>query len=257
MMGIFPNGTGPRVRIDLSPPFHLTGAASTISSLGGNALPNGAQAVPVFMVEERNDYLLKSYSTCPELDEAGDDAEGDKLWEEKEDYYNKEIFPAVAAALNEECTTLKHGKSIVSAIVCDVAAGYENALANAGEFDGKSVWDHMVDVQTFYKFYQVGYPWESEKFLDIACTEIFNDIRDNIEQAREGGDLKFVSYAGHEKTLCILLSCLGAAEGQPTPVFASNLVIEYYDDETVRVLFNDDPLVMPACPTGTCTWSTF
>ena len=68
--------------------------------------------------------------------------------------------------------------------------------------------------------------------------------------------LKFVLYSAHDTTLVSILSCLGSSINQ-APQFASNLVIELWDDLNIKILYNDQPLDIVDWKDGKCSLESF
>lgn len=124
--------------------------------------------------------------------------------------------------------------------------------------------------------------WQSHTSMSFPTTQAYSQagigffIQDvsNVMHARINGEssLKFVLYSGHDTSVGPFLYALGM-EKVPWPPYASHVQLELFKDTqppaggsgfAVRLLFNDQPVTLPGCPSidplagpGVCDWGMF
>lgn len=85
----------------------------------------------------------------------------------------------------------------------------------------------------------------------MTCTNLFTELLSRFDNARNRKGVKFSLFMTHDVFLASLLQCL-RIKTRPEIIFSSNLIIEFYADETIKAYFNDIPLELPYCRSWPC-----
>lgn len=86
----------------------------------------------------------------------------------------------------------------------------------------------------------------------LAIGRFLGDLRDDLKETLFKPGPKFRIYSGHDSTLGPLLGALKLYDGK-FPPFGAMVNIETFAKEKeyfVRVLYNGEPMVLPACKTS-------
>eukprot|EP00795_Rhopilema_esculentum_P003781 gene3781-15064_t len=90
-------------------------------------------------------------------------------------------------------------------------------------------------------------------FIEAVCTQL-------EDKAENQSDLKLILYSAHDTTLMAVLYVLGVYDFK-WPKYAADVKVELYQDEKqnwfVKLLYNDQELLMPGCETTVCALSSF
>lgn len=111
----------------------------------------------------------------------------------------------------------------------------------------------MDDLRNFW--YYTTYA-DTEEQLRLSSDIMFRELTNRLSNAASGeSEVRFALYSGHDSSLISYLTWLGS-DIRNYPVFSSQLIIELWDDDTVKLKYNDEPLVIPGC-SGECKLDEF
>ena len=106
-------------------------------------------------------------------------------------------------------------------------------------------------VVTYFKYKQVSYPMGHHFLRAVA---------DYLKQASDGkSPLKYVLFSGHDSSIMSVMNTLGTPLDK-MPRYASHLNFALFNDDKkqyLKISFNDEPVMIPACGGNTCTLEQF
>jgi hypothetical protein len=201
---------------------------------------------PVKIAEGADLHSVRGHDpqVCPRVKQLKKLMGASEEYRAQESFWNSTFFPALSEATSLPISTISEVNALGSVIQCEEAAG-----RRPFELE-EDMLDMVFGVRTF-KMNHV--PFYSTEAHSLASTGFFTRLTRQAEGALSGSGLKYAYYSAHDYTLLALLNALEAKK-KYMPGFADSLVFEVYADETVKVLYNKQPLLMEDC-NGTCSWS--
>jgi len=209
-------------------------------------LPDFPSDTPIKIAEGRELHAVKGHKEfiCPRIKQIKKEMESSEEYKAQEAFWNTTFFPNISETLGLPVTSISDVNSIASAIQCEAATGRDPVkLPN-------DMLKKAYEIRTF-KINHV--PYYSKEAQTLSSSGFFERLTNQIEGVIQGSGLKYAYYSAHDYTLLSFVNSLSSLS-KVMPGFADSLVFELYDDQTVRVLYNQQPLLMEHCP-GTCNWS--
>lgn len=235
LMGLYPLGTGPLLRE------------------GSAALPSRYQPIPIHSVPKTQDTLLLADSNEPQKLKALFEkySYSREEWKQK----TKAVEPSFDRWSELTGVKIHHLHDLIS--VAD--ALYIDSLYHVPLPKGmkQQEADKIIDAGRWalaaeFAPYEVG---------EATTRPLLSMIQDYLKKAAEGSKLKFVLISSHDTTILMFLSILHASL-DTVPPYASDLAISLFKDDkeqyTVRVMFNEKPVLIPGCAKkSVCTLDEF
>ena len=251
MTGLFPQG--PSIDVDQAdgfvPPIQIENLQTQLDALGTFALPYERQSFPVHTVPEAEDLMLRPVKSCQTIVNYNN-----QLMQTPQ--YNATIYASqlVVDILLEVMPgekLAKHYLDIFNSIICNTFMGFELPGNFTEEFlqEGRDIFNTL-----FAMYYQ------EDEIARLYSAAFFVELETHLQALQSGTELTtFRYYSSHEETIAGVLAGLAVFSG-PQPPFASTIVFEVSDtagDFTIRVLYNDQEMLIPTCPSVICPLSTF
>ena len=255
LMGLFPPPTGPMVSDSLAmvavPPITVQNEVNIVDKLQNKALPSQFQPFPVHVFPYVDDYVLLANAACYNL----------LVYT----YASAEVFEAITNIALSNIWLLeglqeyipiptddiaRSLSNIIDSIYCSQAMGFSlpdfspQLLANA-----TIAYDRMFSV-----YYQ------DDLYIRYGSSWFFRDLAEHLEAVMQGTEpTKFRLYSAHDTTVAAFLAGLQVFHNKQPP-FASTLIFEASETNgnfTIRVLYNDVPLIIGPCESVECPLQTF
>ena len=235
LMGLYPLGTGPYLPNSRQP-----------------ALPNAFQPIPLHTVSKDQETLLVAWTESPQFKELLKTyIYPTPEWKAK----SAELQPKFAAwsqATGIDITDLYQLKSLGDTL--SIYQIYHVALPkDLSAEDAQQIIDagHWVFVTAF----------KSSKLGRVTGYSLLKAVSDDLQQAsQQKTSLKYKLFSAHDSNIFSLMSAMGTPLNEP-PKYASDLNILLYEvgnqSYIVRVNFNGQAVVIPACGGNTCTLAQF
>jgi hypothetical protein len=259
LQGLYPEGTGPSLS-ELSlqatavPPIRVTNLTNIQDELGQAALPSFLQPEPVHTVSNNHDLLLLPedncryakqlmYSTINDSAEAAYYAQYPALMQTIQNYYGIDYHAATKAF-----------DALYDSITANTFSGYPvPSVFSTSSFLSQSQALHA-------QLFKLKYGGQPDIVGQMLASEFMILLRESLTEASSNQtSVKFLFLSAHDSTLQGFLNGL-QLNTTAFPVYASTLFTElhlldakYY----VRMLFNDVPVVVPACSQAMCPLDTF
>ena len=254
LMGLFPPPTGATVPENLAnvavPPINVQNEDYIVDELQGRALPAQFQSSPVHVVPLTEDWILFATYTCYNLDEAIQNPIYDEITTnitKSNPGFIEALQPFMNLPLNEIAENLA---DIIDSIDCNKAMNYPlpafspELLSNAT----------LIGNELFSIYYS------DDMLVRYFSAWFFRDLAGHLEAVMQGTEpTKFRLYSAHDGTLAAFLAALQTYDNKQPP-FASTLIFEVSEtngDFTIRVLYNDVPLIIGPCQSVECPLQTF
>lgn len=252
LSGLYPPKTGPKIpqRSYFLPPMKVSSFNEYDEELGGAAIIDLIQPVPIHSEKSKNDHLLHGYDkdACPRIAQIEESLRNSVTFTNKEQQW--------ASFFKQVKDTLK----VKGEVDIDIASNIETAIT-CGMYDGLAIPEGVTEemyvelckVHAFKKFFL---PFSDSEAQKLSCSEFFKEISWRMQDAQAGKGVKFAYYSAHDTTLAAFLTCLSVPQSL-NPPFASTLVFQLHSDNTVEVLYNDQAMKLPDCSSANCSFSEF
>jgi acid phosphatase len=235
LMGLYPHGTGP-----------------VMSGSGQPALPDAAQPIPIHTIAINEDSLLFPDSPANKFEDLrARYVLPSAAWKEK-DAALRPRFAQWSRAAGRAITEL-------SQLIFLGDTLFVGRLHHVLPPQGLSAEDVQTIIDAGHWALAAGYG--PEQVGRVTGHELLKTIADYIEDASlKKTPLKYVLFSAHDTTILSELSALGAPLSAAPP-YASRLNFSMFQSEggdySVKVSFNDRPVVIPACGAASCSLSQF
>ena len=251
LVGLFPMGAGPRLTSPPQPlpPIVVSNASNIEKALGTSALPLSWQAYSIRSVPTAQDFVLEGYKStvCPRMSiyESwvldGDD------YQSKQNQLNMTLFRQLARVFPFPVVTIADAAKLCASIASDLAAGFP--------LPDKLTQEQFQQLRAVHGYYLFTVPFSNLDAVKLGLSGFWTEVESVFSQALVGGSKKFHLFTAATGLLAGVLTSLGTVLDVPPP-FASVLQISLYDDSTVSITFNDQPIIV-ICPTPPCSFSAF
>ena len=255
LMGLFPPPTGPVLEVSLAsiavPPIHVEHLNNLVDGLQSKALPAQTQPVPVEVYPAAVDYELQADSACSLLKQnilaLSPNITQVALSNQfvYQTLLNSGYFPS-------NSTLLGKYKNVLDDLLINSQAAHQLPAAfSAPDFLGN------VSV-LFNQLFSLPYrdPWNARLF----ASAFFLDLNSQLQLiAGNHSFTPFRLYSAHDTTIAGFLAGLQVFDFKQPP-FASTLIFETSRQSGqlyMRVIYNDQPLLIPTCPSALCPLQTF
>ncbi len=233
LMGLYPPGTGPELS-------------------DGSALPHAFQPIPIHTLPRAQETLLLPDHPQYHLEKlVAKYVIPTPEWKAKEAQV-KAKFPAWSRATGVNITALYQLVPIADHLY--IRKLYQVPMpAGLSEEDAQQIIEAGKWVfAAIFKNPQIG---------KITGKELLSEIKARLQKAsRHESSLKYILFSAHDSTLESEMSALGLPLDQ-VPPYASHLNIALFDTGnehySVRLQFNNEPVVIPACKAQYCTLAEF
>jgi hypothetical protein len=255
LMGLFPPSTGPQLEASLTstavPPILVENIHFLLDNLQTKALPGLTQTVPVEIYPAALDYELQANSACSLLKRniAALSPNYTQLALSNQFVYqtflNSGYFP------NSTILQSKY-KSVLDDLLINSLAGHQLPAAfSVPGFIGNI---SLLFNQLF------SLPYRSPLNARLFSSAFFADLISQLQPiANSGHFTAFRLYSAHDTTIAGFLAGLQVFDFQQPP-FASTLLFETSRRSGqlyMRVVYNNQPLLIPTCPSVFCPLQTF
>ena len=255
LMGLFPPSTGPQLEESLAstavPPIQVENIHYLLDSLQTKALPGLTQTLPVEVYPAAIDYELQANSACYLLKRniAALAPNYTQLALTNQFVYNTLLnsgyFP------NSTVLQSKY-KTVLDDLLINSLAGHPlPAVFSVPGFIGNV---SLLFNQLF------SLPYRSQLNARLYSSAFFADLISQLQPiANIGTFTAFRLYSAHDTTIAGFLAGLQVFDFQQPP-FASALLFETSRRSGqlyMRVIYNDQPLLIPTCPSVYCPLQTF
>ncbi len=255
------------------PPYNKEEVEKALDKLIGvkAAIPNNYAPLPIHTVLRKDDFLLQSYLNCPNANK----------------YYQQQVKDAKVQEIYkkfEQTIGKLADKGVVVKDIHDLEELGDTFISHAanqvelpGGFETTS--DEFKDLRFFAHWYEIYPALNLEIQRQLFAGPLLNTIVDIFKQKQDKKtNLNFVFYSAKETMLATILSALGVTtpecllanwesekkkEEPPFPqcdypIYASNLIFEYYNTENPYVKFVYNGNTIKLCDKKeTCTLKEF
>lgn len=207
------------------------------------------QPIPVFTVPRESDFVLRSrFPDCPKLKTLGEDVFSSKKAKELIKRY-PELTSALQQTLNVDSETVTNNAlDILDNLYCNHFAG--KSLPGALTEDLIQMADKLLS-ELF------SLPFSSTEETRLWASGFLQEVATHLNAFLNGTDPSvFRLYSAHDITLAGVLAALGHFNSRQPP-FASSLLFELSEDQTLRVLYNGEALNFTECSGTVCGVSDF
>lgn len=241
LLGLYPMGTGP----------YLTEKKISFLNIRKPALPNAHQPIPIHTVpQSQDDVFFLKHQSQHFRDAVNKYVNTNPEWQQKNmQLKNKFSRWSTATGVNindiNDLITLGDDLFIYRLKNIPLPAGLSNEDVN--EIINAGKWAFVYGFKSKEMGILTGKP---------LLAAVINYVQ-NASQKKDG--LKYVLLSGHDSSILGILSAMGAPLSLP-PSYASDVNFSLYQDGqryTVKVKFNDKPVVIPRCGSDTCTLEQF
>jgi len=268
LYGVY-NGLGPNLPDTIShqmtwPPYDPDILAQ-VDTNNASALPNNFMPVPIHSVDSGEDYILESYKNCPDL--------SDIYYAHTDDDTVNEVFQELNSTVsyinsqlpNQPIKTMKDLKNFGDTAIANL---YYGKTIPANIQPSSPMFNDIVFADQWYEVYPT---LATKKQRQTFVAPLMWQINDYINGVKNGSSsLKFIVLSAHETTLMLILTGIGLVTPEclranweairqdnavpyplcSYPIFASQIVFEYYNttDPYIVVKYND--MVIDFCNTG-------
>ncbi|KTD31025.1 major acid phosphatase Map (histidine-acid phosphatase) [Legionella moravica] len=235
LLGLYPQGTGPKTTESSSP-----------------ALPNGFQPIPIFSAPSKYDEIILQRLSREEHEKLMQQyVYSNKNWQQKNEAL-KNKYPLWSQLTGYTIKSLNDLQPLGDTL-------YIHQIHNAPMPAGLSAEDlETIISASNWAFMAQERPKEVAK---AYSTKIMTNIAKFLETgSKQSSKLKYVLLSAHDTTVAGALSFLGAPLDNPPP-YASNLNFSLYESGsnyyTVQVTYNNEPVTIPACGGTVCELQQF
>lgn len=232
--------------------FYPSNSEGPLLSINNPALPNCFQPIPIHTVPQSEEKLLIPDNPIYHFNDLlANHCLQTTAWKKKEAEVEP-YLPAWSSALGTNITNFYQLRPLADVLRI-------RKLYNIPEPEGLS----EEDVQKIMQVSDWGLvnALKNKAIATQAGTSFLQDIAAHLYQASTGtSPLKYVLYSGHDSSIMIAASALGAPLDD-IPHYASDLNIALFDqgNKNYRVVltYNDHPLILSSTGTSSCTLEQF
>ena len=204
------------------------------------------QPIGINIIPRKTDSMFHGLKTCDRANQIKKQAKSLPEYKDKEKEMKQKLYPAISPLLKEDIDSISDAKKASSAIACDLAANAPNPLSD-------ELYQQLDDLRNWWYYAALA---STEEQLRLSSDTMLRELHKRLSDASTGASpTRFALYSGHDTSLIAYLSCLGS-DIRKYPIFSSNWIIELLDDDTVRLKWNDAPMMIPGCP-GQCKLDDF
>ena len=253
LVGLYPVGpslSSVAMESKAVPPFNVSNLTNILAGLGTQALPNYFQPIPVHVVNQDYDHMLRGYAgaTCPYINVIALEVQQSNYYQYLVDNYTEYLQKRVQQVFQQDVDFTDAGW-FGDAIICERFHGYPMPQGVTEE-----MYQQMIGIMNYSNsyFFQNGGAY-------LSSSEFFGNLLEVFEGSINGtGTLKWGLYCAHDTTLIGFLYALGQWTGL-NPPFASTLVFELHEENGeyfVQTIYNDELLSINGCEIM-CPYSQF
>ncbi|CAM2943826.1 histidine phosphatase family protein [Legionella worsleiensis] len=235
LLGLYPQGTGPRTSGSTSP-----------------ALPHAFQPLPIFSAPSQYDEMILPHLSKEEYETLMQNhVYSTQEWQEKNNAL-KNKYPLWSQLTGVTIHALEDLQPLGDTL-------YIHQIHQAPMPAGLSATDIQTIIATSNWVFTA--QLKPKEIANAYSTKMMTNIANFLEKgSKQNTRLKYVLLSAHDTTVAGALSFLGAPLNTPPP-YAANLNFSLYEKGTnyytVKVTYNNEPVFIPGCDSMECELNQF